>query len=64
MANATAEIIRLDMENAQLRAKAGSVTAAERERCAKIADQMYADDGYHAFYRAAGGAIAAAIRKQ
>ena len=37
---------------------------AERERCAKIAENKYSDTGYHPYYRQAAGVIADAIRNE
>lgn len=37
---------------------------AERERCAKIAEEKYADSGWHFFLRNAGVCIAATIRAE
>lgn len=39
-----------------------AIRADERERCAKVAEAEYADKNWHAMYRHAAGAIAAAIR--
>jgi hypothetical protein len=36
--------------------------AAEREQCAKLAEQLYSDDGWHPYYKQASQAIASAIR--
>lgn len=36
----------------------------ERERCAKFAEQKYADEGWHTYYKVAGQSIACAIREQ
>ena len=41
---------------------AETIRADERERCAKVAEAEYADKNWHAMYRHAAGAIAAAIR--
>jgi len=43
-------------------AYASAAVLAERERCAKVAEAEYADKNWHAMYRHAAGAIAAAIR--
>ena len=39
-----------------------AIRADEREKCAKVAEAEYADKNWHAMYRHAAGAIAAAIR--
>lgn len=39
-----------------------AVRADEREKCARVAEAEYADKNWHAMYRHAAGAIAAAIR--